>query len=357
MSSEDDEDNFDIRHKSKLIPRFALYKHQNMNLFMGGKGGGGGGGGLGVTGTSDRSKNQNENKQNTIDDKQKESQTIMRNPTNTSKINSNKQKDIPPNKAVTSEETPLLKDTFIAANTIDGIKSFLDDKDELDIYQLVAFRVKTGCHNNKYAGYWLDIIKAAICIFTQFVSVIVLYLYTFETVKKESDKGWCDAEGELKSRLMAIAYTLFLSSILYTTFMKNQNAGFYLHLEYESYDYSFISSEWLHFGRIFNGLLILNAFYLSFLITFFTEDPLNIVLNAVALLFIAEIDNMVIDRSDYTKTLSWFKNEKNTQKITKDPMNNCKMYFWNCMMNIERALGHISLLCVCVVPFLVAICY
>eukprot|EP01084_Bolivina_argentea_P238730 401097_1 len=269
--------------------------------------------------------------------------------------------DIMNNKSKNTSNTPLLDDN---TDAIDGIKEFLDGGDELDIYQLVAFRVKTGggcCAKTetgkKYVGYWIDIIKAAICIFAQFASIIVLYEYTFDTIKEESGKGWCDGEGKFNSRLMAIAYTLFLSSIFITTYIGNQNAGFYLHLEYESFDYNFISSEWLYFGRIVNGLLILNSFYLSFLITFFTEDPFDIILNAVALLFIADIDNMVVDSFDYKKTLKWFEKQGNVKSISKQEMHKCKSYFWHSMQYIEMTLGVISLLFIFVVPFFVAVCY
>ena len=145
-------------------------------------------------------------------------------------------------------------------HTINCTKSFLESSDELDIYQLVAFRImsgngwyctKTKDYYNDYKfifcgynmefrlwGYWMDILKSLICIFSQLASIIILYYHSLTT----NNKGWCDGTGALKSKIMATSYTLVLSIIFIGTYIRNQEAGFYIHLDYRKNEYNFISS-------------------------------------------------------------------------------------------------------------------
>eukprot|EP01084_Bolivina_argentea_P029166 54130_1 len=121
----------------------------------------------------------------------------------------------------------------------DEIQEFLENEEGLDIYQLVAFRIKSGhgccTSHTKYnqhdqdksdedtedtrmtcCGYWNDIFKALICCFTQFSTIIVLYFYVFDSMKEETEKEyWCDATSEWSSKMMAISYAFFLSLIFH----------------------------------------------------------------------------------------------------------------------------------------------
>lgn len=202
-------------------------------------------------------------------------------------------------------------------------------------------------------GYWSDIFKAFACAFAQISTIIVLYTITLD----QSDKGWCDGEGENTSRIMAISYTLILSTAFYNIYDNNQNSGFYLHLEYESKDNNFISSSWLHFGRIINGLVVINCVYLSFLVILFSDDPFDIILNSIALLFIADIDNMVIDHDDYEKTLQFFQNEENVKKFERTPQKGCKKVFWNGLYFTVSLNGYLSILVMMFMPVVIGICY
>lgn len=256
------------------------------------------------------------------------------------------------------------------APKFDDIRDFLGNEEGLDIYQLVAFRIKSGrgCCTSKRGkdedeeecgsimGYWMDIIKAFICCFAQFSSIIVLYFYT-ATMKEESEKSWCDQEStDSSSKLMAISYAFFLS-LVFHLIIQNQKIGFYSSIDCDGNDHNFISSDWLILGQFINRLLALNVFYLSFLIIFFSTDPLDIILNCVALFFLLDIDNMVIDGDDYKKTLEWFNNKDNVKSYTHKPMNKGRIYLYFIIDLIYALLMLVTYIGIVVVPFMVAVCY
>ena len=256
---------------------------------------------------------------------------------------------------------------------IDGIRAFLDDEKGLDIFQLLAFKIKTdklyrstqdritssGNKGRKAFGYYTEIIRALISIFTQASTVIVLYYHTFNTTISDSDKGFCDGDGEVSTKIMAISYTLFLASICYQLNDTMMNSGFYLYLSYERNDYNFISSEILHFGRMFNCLILVNIYFINTLIIFYSEDPLDIVLNSLALLFLVDIDNMMIYHKDYKRVLVWFNDDSNINSITMQPMSKERMWCWISLYYTISGLSAMLLAYVFMLgaPIFVAICY
>eukprot|EP00486_Rosalina_sp_Unknown_P005150 CAMPEP_0201571114 /NCGR_PEP_ID=MMETSP0190_2-20130828/13720_1 /ASSEMBLY_ACC=CAM_ASM_000263 /TAXON_ID=37353 /ORGANISM="Rosalina sp." /LENGTH=396 /DNA_ID=CAMNT_0047995413 /DNA_START=101 /DNA_END=1291 /DNA_ORIENTATION=+ len=215
---------------------------------------------------------------------------------------------------------PILQKIFEELGSSD---SFLNSGEGMDIYQLVAFQCE--CRPGKkiinlpwryvfeYDIYYYNLFKAFITFFVQIASIFVLLDYAWLTVKKEADKDFCDHSGDHGPRTMAISYTLFLSLIMWSTVQSGQNSGFYHYCDYETQKKisKIVDYTWLTFGRTLCHAVILSAFGLSFFIIFYTTDPMDIILNAVALLFIADIDNMVVSPSDYDDMYQWFKNPPN----------------------------------------------
>lgn len=213
------------------------------------------------------------------------------------------------------------------------------------------------CH---LCGYWMDIFKAVICAFTQFSSIVVLYLEVEDlkaaALEELGKDTWCDSTAQWKPKLMAISYSFFLSLIMWLNYT-NQTVGFYRFVDYREHEHSFISSNWLHLGKLINAVLVLNVFYLSFFVVFFSTDPLDIILNCVALLFLVDIDNMVIDGADYQKTLTWFKNAENLKRVTHTPMKPWWKALWTVIRCVIGVVTALTMMGVVAVPFVVAVCY
>ena len=225
----------------------------------------------------------------------------------TETIVSNETEPINENSAANSDQSNEEADNVYSCEKIMEIlggkceeeDSFLANGEGLDIYQLVAFQ--RTCRPEK--GYWgmygYNIFKALVAMFTQISSVAVLFHYAFDTVIIESEREWCDQSGEVGSKLMAISYTTFVSLILWSTVKEGRTSGFYKYCnDNDLFDktgiYKIVDDEWLTFGQFINNGVFLSAFVLSLMIIFYTTDPLDIILNAVALLFIADIDRMIM---------------------------------------------------------------
>jgi len=145
--------------------------------------------------------------------------------------------------------------------------------------------------------------------------------------------------------------------------------GFYFEIKYAKQNIKFISSNWLHLGRIVNLSILLSALILSFFLILFTSNALDMLLNAVALVFIVEIDNMILAPSDYEKTRQWFEDVKTHSQIYSNPddyinaifepqpMGKLQLYFWNGLLGIVVGLFGIALVCSPAYPFIMAWCY
>ena len=195
----------------------------------------------------------------------------------------------------------------------EGIINFLEGQSGLDVFQILAFRIRSGngcCQNDSCWGYNTDKFKCILSVFTQ---GITQYMLLNETLTNSEDKEWCNIEdyesytaNDIGFKVMVTCYSLVLATSLYAQLDAVLDAGFYLYLDYENKDYKWISSNILHFGRIWNMLTLVLTFAQSFLIIFFSDSVLDIILNSVALLFIVDIDNIMVDSDDYEKIRQWF---------------------------------------------------
>lgn len=206
--------------------------------------------------------------------------------------------------------------------SFDEIKKFLESGSGLDIYQLVAFRLKTGagCYeeiddkHRSLTGYYGDIGQCIVATLTQLISLMII---AYES-SKDGDKDWCnglnnrldgnnDVTDVVVTKIMAGCYTLLLSSIFWSRIQVQTN-GFYRLIDYRLKSYEWIDSRVLDFGNYWNFIVSIATIIESFLIIFYSTSGLNVILNSVALFFIPDIDNMVVTESDYLKCLEWFKN-------------------------------------------------
>ena len=191
----------------------------------------------------------------------------------------------------------------------------------------------------------------------QLASIIVLYVHLFGTVIPESGREWCDISDDFEhvtAKMMAIGYTSFLTFVIGVELNKSLKIGFYgilfraqneskLNEDYNSVLQLFLKSisyKWLIFGHCVNLITLLNVLVLSFILIFYQSDPLNIILYAVALLFIVNVDEQVIYPSDYDEILEWFEDQP---RITID--DNTEIHgFLSCAMRYLTMFSWISIL-------------
>ena len=268
--------------------------------------------------------------------------------------------------------------------------SFLANGEGVDIYQVVAFqcqcrppkktwklfekgdnmlcnRLREHIHEFKYDIFYYNIFKALVTFFVQIASVLVLMDYAFDTIRKEADKDFCDQSGAAGPKTMAVSYTTYLSLILWSTVQQGRTAGFYAYCnkddsEFDEGIYKLVNYTWLTVGRTLCHGVILSAFSLSFMIIFYTTDPMDIILNAVALLFIAEIDNTVVTPNDYEDMKDWLDENQeewqgwmNKSDHDDDEKKTCRERCANCWLSCRMSTGTFVKICVDVFTFFMVI--
>eukprot|EP01084_Bolivina_argentea_P254796 428425_1 len=199
----------------------------------------------------------------------------------------------------------------LTENDFNKIIEFLDNKDSLDIYQVIAIRSSETFGSQSCYGYWrfqviFDLIKAIICVVAQIGSMLVLIIYQVDN----SEHGFCHKSGDDISQVMAIIYTFVLWAYLFPQYAGVQDAGLYGTdvIEIGCYSYSFVKSSWLYFGKFMNTLVLVAIFCGSCLLMLFSLKPMDVILNALALVFLVEIDNMFVSNYDYTELKKKFEN-------------------------------------------------
>ena len=216
-----------------------------------------------------------------------------------------------------------------------------------------------------------------------FVGIIIIIIEVTQ-IGLET-KNWCNYElDELENHTLSIFYTsnLKILSFLFSSFLAYfsidqlsniEKQGMYYKMHYVE-RLKWINKLWLNIGFSVNLFVAVIAVYGSFLVIFFSDNPLDMVLNSVALFFIVELDNLLITTENYDKIYKFVNLHKNdeTQIILikeKKIHNNTLINFcYNCCNKITLCGGWLSRLpfqilkyltiSLCVImPIFVAICY
>jgi len=175
------------------------------------------------------------------------------------------------------------------------------DGETLDIYQMCAFMAYNGDSKCKLYFYYL---KAICCALFQTVGLII-FIYN---AIKETDKGLCDSAGDWDVRTIATIATLYISLTMAGTVQALDEQGLY---EFDGWSTEtippFISPRWLFIGMYVNYFSLMSAILGSFIVIYVSESALDVVLNAVALFFVVEMDDLMIDEYDYQRVVEFFK--------------------------------------------------
>lgn len=215
-----------------------------------------------------------------------------------------------------------------------------------------------------------DMTRFILCIFVQIASIFMLY-FTLNSSAQRPYITFCYnyshksingvdivSKPPMISKIMAVAFASFLC-VLIISYVINVHSGFYHRLQFAKFHFSFISTRTLYFGLFFHFILLVNVSIISVGRVYLTINALDIIFNFMAVLFIVNIDSIVITQRDYRRTLHWFqhKNNANWKAADIQDIGTCELVFFRSLVFISRGAYILFIFGLIVVPFFFIICY
>eukprot|EP01084_Bolivina_argentea_P251799 422464_1 len=213
--------------------------------------------------------------------------------------------------SVTEDDTtPLLPEIIHPKTTPDFYRGICDkliddceDNDGLDIYQITAFLrfysdTDEQCLTWKYIFYCF---KSLVCASIQ---TIGMGAFIYNVVINQERELVCSTEAPIELRILATLFSTYISLQMVGQIRVLKNDGLYENIAFSP---PFVASEWLYIGLYCNFFSLLGAIYGSFIIIYVADSSLDIVLNSIALYFIMDLDNLMIDHFDYLRVKNWMK--------------------------------------------------
>ena len=193
---------------------------------------------------------------------------------------------------------------------IEHIRSCCIDKTDLDIYCVVSF---TSFHDNKI-HFLITLFRMIICFFTQLGGMVIVLESELE---EWEEYRFCEqGESKFEYAIMSFFFTIVVGIMGFEELLKLQNTGLYKTncITLSNFPYETCNVFYCQFGRIINGIVILLVLYSSYILIYYTLNPLDLVLNSVAVFFILEIDQYFVTRRDYENILKYIENYENEIK-------------------------------------------
>lgn len=234
----------------------------------------------------------------------------------------------------------------------ENLEQHAEDGETLDIYQMCSFMAYNSDSNCKLYFYYM---KAMCCALFQ-TAGLVIFIYN---AIRETDKELCAGDGDWDVRAIATIATLYISLTMGGMVQTIDSQGLY---EFDGWSTEtippFLSPRWLFVGLYVNYFSLMGAILGSFIVIYVSESALDVVLNAVALFFVVEMDDLMIDEYDYERIVDFFKD-------TYDPKQYPTAYEdTKCESICIKSGGCTVIICVLVAmlgalaaPFYMAICF
>jgi len=222
------------------------------------------------------------------------------------------------------EDEPMMTDEEKAEEVLDIMTEIGDDRDGLDIFQLCAFRAKyqkhliintTDDYNNDLEWqYFGTFIRAFITGLTQFVAMIaVTYAQMLDGL--DMKPKFCAGEGDVVNRILVFCFSAYISLILLRSVNSIDEQGLYKIAKLDDWtdiDIRYLDFKWVRGGRLINSFVLLVGIWASWLIIFYSDEAIDIILNSLAVFFIVELDDALVDGTDYDQ---WDEFLENYQKM------------------------------------------
>ena len=199
-------------------------------------------------------------------------------------------------------------------------------------------------------------LKAICCALFQ-TAGLVIFIYN---AIKDTDKDICQGDGEWDIRSIATVATLYISLTMGSMIQVIDTQGLY---EVELIEGTksvppFISPRWLFVGIYVNNFSLMGAIFGSVVVIYISESALDVVLNSVALFFVVEMDDLMIDDADYDRICNFFKDKYNPNNYIQ-PHSDTKFQsaVIKCSSTFIILLVLIAILGAMGAPFYMAICF
>lgn len=277
--------------------------------------------------------------------------------------------------SIATEDIPL---EYVTTEKIEytwqQVAEFFREADEyniLDIYQVCAWlsMVNIVHHSDisirtKYTHY----LKAILCASIQIIG-LGMFIYTkFDAMIK--DRGLCLFDGlwtlsnhdhVALTQVLSVMFAIYISFKMGGLIIDISSKGLYTMNLYTMKNCPpFINKYWVLTGKYINIIALLLAIYGSYIVLYTTDDILDVILNSVALFFILEVDDYILDSTDYQRIQEWFEKDYDvTNYKNYDPPQltpSCKIFVL-IMGYFSNIAIVIALIAAVFAPIWIAICH
>ena len=215
------------------------------------------------------------------------------------------------------------------------------------------------------------IIKAILCILIQLPSI---WFITYVQIRDGLDiKDWCNfAEDDVTfdhvaTKYFALLISLFLSMKFVGIYNESSYMGMYVCFPFTIPE-KLINVGWLFLGLYINIFTAIFAVWASFCVIFFSESVFDLILNSVAMLFILEIDDYMVDDEDYKKIAvkiqeiyyddnGEFKEDENGELFKAAELSGCQLCCRAVGLKLVIGLFYVTIVAGVILPFYVGVCF
>eukprot|EP01084_Bolivina_argentea_P320622 556324_1 len=178
------------------------------------------------------------------------------------------------------------------------VKQWAEAQENLDIYQINAFIIGTGQRKLYAMGLW----KMMACIGLQIIGIIFLTVEQWDAGGFNEGDSVCQGYNGDGEALPWMAF-FFVSFVSITCGEQLRTLGQYGMYQWGSEQPDFVSKIWVAMGLWANIIVLIMSWLCSVIIIYTSTTMLDMVLNAVAVLFMITIDDEIVTFSDYENVL------------------------------------------------------
>jgi len=126
------------------------------------------------------------------------------------------------------------------------------------------------------------------------------------------DAVWYQVLYDFQLKILAFLFSTFLAFICFDR-LTGVEQGMYWKMKYAQH-IDFLNIMWLRIGFSVNVFASILAVYGSFMVVFFSDNSLDMILNSVALFFVVELDDLLVKGSDYQRIGDYIQQHLNKEE-------------------------------------------
>jgi len=228
-----------------------------------------------------------------------------------------------PFEAIAEQLDKMSEEIAEGAVFLQKMKDCLEGETEIDSYDMLA--LEPVGPSNIFAG---NKTRVVVCIAVQFLFPLLLLCHTiYEIVKDDGMSALCQAnEGWNEGAFTKITTKIFASGLL--CYMYNYLNTADIQWSKKPTHQMLMAKKMLTImkfpsacgvGVMMNGFALIGSGLCSVAIVYASETPIDVVLNSLALFFVVDIDDQLVDKGDYERNVMRFSNELDRLKREKVP--------------------------------------